>query len=110
MQKQLFNLFNFSLLFYAIINVLSVVPTVGRFYAVTNMLSLAVIFLNIQMIPHNYSPWLKRVGLPVLLVYVIIQLRFASDYMGLALILGNPITAMLFEADIPLIEVLKNLL
>ena len=43
--KQLLALFNFSLLFYALVNIFSVVPSMVRFYDVANMLSLACIFL-----------------------------------------------------------------
>ena len=108
--KQLYNLFNFSLLFYAIINILSSIPSVGRFYEVANMLSLAVIFLNLQMIPANYSPWLKRIGVPLLLIFILVKLRFAFDYMGASLVFGNPITAIFIENEIPLIEFIKSLL
>jgi hypothetical protein len=108
--KQLFNLFNFSLLFYAIVNILSSIPSVGRFYEVANMLSLAVIFLNLQMIPDNYSPWLKRIGIPFLLVFILVKLRFAFDYMGASLVFGNPISAFFIEHQTPLIEFVKSLL
>jgi len=108
--KQLYNLFNLSLLLYAIVNVLSVIPSVGRFYAVANMLSLAFIFLNLQMLPDNYSPWLKKAGVPLLLIFIIVKLRFAFDYMGASLVLGNPITAFFIENEIPLIEFVKSLL
>ena len=107
--KQLYNLFNFSLLFYAIVNVLSVIPSVGRFYAVANMLALAFIFLNLQMLPDNYSPWLKKIGMPLLLIFIMVRLRFAFDFMGSSLVLGNPITAFFIENEIPLIEFVKSL-
>lgn len=108
--KQLYNLFNFSLLFYAIINILSSIPAVGRFYEVASMLSLAVIFLNLQMIPANYSPWLKRIGVPLLLIFILVKLRFAFDYMGASLVFGNPITAIFIENEVPLIDFIKSLL
>jgi hypothetical protein len=108
--KQLFSLFNLSMLFYATINLLSVVPSVGRFYNVANMLSLAFIFLYFQLIPDNYSPWLKRIAVPLLLIFILVKLRFAFDYMGASLIIGNPITAFITENEVPLIDFIKSLL
>ena len=107
--KQLYNLFNFSLLFYAVVNVLSVIPSVGRFYTVANMLALAFIFLNLQMLPDNYSPWLKKIGVPLLLIFIIVKLRYAFDYMGASLIFGNPVAALFIENEIPLIEFVKSI-
>ena len=108
--KQLYNLFNFSLLFYAIINILNSVPSVGRFYEVADMLCLAVIFLNLQMIPDNLSPWIKRIGVPLLGIFILVKLRFAFDYMGASLVFGNPITAFFIENELPLIDFVKSLL
>jgi hypothetical protein len=73
------------------------------------MLALAFIFLNLQMLPDNYSPWLKKIGVPLLLIFIIVKLRFAFDYTGASLILGNPITAFFIENEIPLIDFVKSL-
>jgi hypothetical protein len=108
--KQLYNLFNLSLLFYIVVNVLSIVPSVGRFYSVANMLSLALIFLNINMIPDNYSHWLKKAGLPALGIYIMVSIRFGLDFTGSSLLLGNPITSSFIENEMALIEFIKSLL
>lgn len=108
--RQLFNLFNFSLLFYAFVNILSNVPSMGRFYAVANMLSLAFIFLNLQMIQGNYSAWIKRIGVPLILIFIVVKIRMAFDFIGIYTLIGNPVSAWFVEYQIPLIDFIKKLL
>jgi len=110
LHKQLLSLFNFSLLFYAIINIVSGVPSIGRFYTIANMLSLALIFLYLQKIDINFSPWLKRIAMPLLLLYIIVKLRFAFEFLGVTLLFGNPLFAWLVKDQIPLIDIIKGLI
>ncbi|MBN1181565.1 MAG: EpsG family protein [Bacteroidales bacterium] len=107
---QLFKLYNFSLLFYAIVNVFSIVPSMGRFYAVANMLCLAFLFLNIMMVQGNYPALLKKLALPAMLIFIIVKFRMGFDFMGSSLLLGNPVTAFFIEHETPLIEFVKSLL
>jgi len=108
--SQFLKLFNYSLLFYAIINLISGVPSVHRFYEVANMLSLALIFQYFQMTPSYHGIWLKRIAIPFFLLFIIISLRFAFDYVGVMLFLGSPLFAWLAENQVPMIDFIKQLL
>lgn len=107
--KPLSNLLNFSLLFYAVVNTISMVPSVGRFYLVANIMSLALIFLYFQLISGNIPIWIKKMSIPFLVVFLVIKLRFASDFIGALLFIGNPFFASLSDDHTPIIDFVKSI-
>jgi hypothetical protein len=110
LDKQLFNLYNFSLLFYGIVNVFGGVPSMGRFYAVGYMLCLAFLFLYILKMKRSYGDLINSLVLPALAIFIIVRLRMALGFMGASLLFGNPLTASLIDYESPLIEFIKGLL
>lgn len=97
-----------ALVFLSFSNIMSLIPSGGRFGVLSNLILLTtfLLFLN------------KRIVLPsvfisiinCLIVFVIIfQLRDASEFIGIFLFIGNPIVNW-FIVDIPIIKLLKGLL
>ena len=105
------NLFSFTLLFYSFANIFALMPSGGRFIALANLFSVAIIFMYVQFAPR--VKLLRRVillALPALGLFSIVSVRVAIDTMGFFSILGNPILSSFIDADITIIEVVKNLL
>ena len=97
-QLCLYNLFNFAMFFYSIFNVFSVVPSVGRFYTIGNILFLALFFLNYQLLENPFPRWIKLAGIPALLLFIVVRIRVGFDYIGVLLFFGNPFIAAFFAS------------
>ncbi len=103
------NLLNFSLVFYGIINIFSVIPSFERFYALGNLVLIAFIFLFIQKNEYKIPPFLKVIGVPSLFFFIVVRIRYGFDFIGLPTIVGNPLTVIFFKNPAPLIEFIKQL-
>jgi hypothetical protein len=108
--KPLFNLFNFSLLFFGLFNAISYVPSVGRFLVVGQLLFLAIIFLFIHESKGRFHPLLKFSGQIVLIIFIIVRLRIGADGIGLWTLAGNPFFVYFVENKTAMIDIVKTLL
>lgn len=104
-------LFCFAVLFYSIANILSLVPSGGRFINVasTFMFGLFVLFLS-----HSRRTVVldvvKGISVPLLLLFSLVMIRAGMDYFGLSTIIGNPLFTALGAKSAPLIQEIKGLL
>jgi hypothetical protein len=104
-------LFCFAVLFYSIANILSLVPSGGRFINVasTFMFGLFVLFLS-----HSRRTVVldvvKGISVPLLLLFSLVMIRAGMDYFGLSTIIGNPLFTALGAKSSPLIQEIKALL
>lgn len=105
-------LFSFTLLFYGVSNLLSSLPSGGRFLAVVNLCALVLITLYIQK--RAQDQFFKRfiaISTPALLLYIIVSLRIGLLSISATTVLGNPIIALLFmNQNIPLNDFLRMIL
>lgn len=91
--KYLLNLFNFALLSYGFSNIISVIPSVGRFLAPSGMIIFALFFLFSE---HFCNIFFKRIILivsPVLLLLIFINLRIWLSFVSPLIFLSNPFIA-----------------
>lgn len=108
-QTRIFNNFyNFSLLFYAFVNIANMVPLGYRFTIVGSV----PVFFMLTFIPYlvNTSRIIlqfRKLCIPFLIYIIIVSFRFGMDYIGLLPIFGNPISVNLISADSPLISFIK---
>lgn len=105
------SLFSFTLLFYSVANILSLVPSGDRFLSLSNLFAVALIFFYVQFAPRGKA--LKRlipVAVPALALFSIVSIRIAFDFMGFFSVFGNPLLSMVFNVDITLIEIVKGIL
>jgi hypothetical protein len=109
-QKGLFRLFNFSLLFFAFINLFSVAPSMGRFYVIPVMLFLGLFYLVTKNNTFTLPVLSKQLSTPILLLFIIVRIRIGFDYAGAMLIFGNPILAAFISNETPLIAFIKMIL
>jgi hypothetical protein len=106
----LYSLISFSLFFYGCANIISLVPSGGRFLAVANMLSIASLLFYFARYRLNMALKIVRVlSLPLVIFFSIFSIRVGFDYMGISTFFGNPFTAVLFEDTKPIIEFVKSL-
>jgi len=109
--KNLFFLLCFTLFFYGWANLAALVPSGGRFLSVANMLSVATLLFYYSKYRLNLPLKIVRiVTLPLIIFYCIFSIRVGFDFMGISTFIGNPIFALIFEDNTPLIEFVKSFL
>jgi hypothetical protein len=110
--KAIMNIFCFSLLFYGIANLMSSIPSGGRFVSVANLAALATIIFYVQNIP-NEKAMLRfiKVATPALLLFIIVAFRTGFYSFSATMILGNPLIAFFTAGEnISLNDVMKMFL
>ena len=106
-KKPIYVLLSFTLLFYGMANIVSLIPSGGRFISIASALSLAVIFLYTQNYFDKRIDLILKLSIPALLLYIIVSIRMGFYTVGLTTILGNPLIALFMENDIALDQLIK---
>ncbi len=109
--KWIILLFSFSLLIYGIANIMSNVPSGGRFIIVARMFMIPSILLVLTRMPigKNYRKYLP-IMLFLLAFSLLFDIRKGLDYYGIMLFMGNFFTAPFVGSNVPIIEYIKTLL
>lgn len=106
------NLYSFTLLFYSVANILSTIPSGGRFVAVANLFALALIIFYVHQ--RSRDLMMKRfvwLAAPLLLLFIIVAIRIGLYSMSATAILGNPLIAFFASAEnISLNDVMRMIL
>lgn len=104
-------LFSFSLLFYGFTNILSFIPSGGRFVAVVNTFMFPL-FIILTTNYHRIKSLsvIMVFSVPLLLLFCIVSLRVGMDYIGLMTVIGNPMIAAFGNDNLPLIAAIKGFL
>lgn len=110
--KEWLRLYSFILLFYGVANLMSSIPSGGRYIAVVNLGALSLIIYFIQN--YKFDVYMKRflwAALPALLLFIIVSFRFGLYSMSPTSMFGNPLIALFISGDyISLNDVLKMLI
>lgn len=105
--KKFSNLFSFTLLFLTVGNIMSQLPSGGRYLTIARLFAMALLFLF--YIWYDNITYKKRMKLvaPLLAFFIIVSLRMAFDTVTFGTIMTNPIIAAFVDVQIPLIDLLK---
>jgi hypothetical protein len=105
--KSFSNLFGFSLLILSVGNIISLLPSGGRYVLVAQLFGVALlVFYQVRFKVDLFGRWLVLLS-PLLYFYIIVSLRISFESISLMTLLGNPILALFFELPIPLIDFFK---
>lgn len=104
------NLLCFTFFIYGIANILSLIPSGGRFLKVSQMFALPVIIFFFVFLQRHQTEKFQHLFvkiIPFILIIPIIQnLRVGLDFYGIS-IFSNPIISFLIEDNTPLISYIK---
>lgn len=104
-------LYLFALFLGAFANVMSLIPSGGRFQLVSMMFMVPVILLSIMKIPKTDNYYgMSKTAMFFLLIPVVVDIRRLFDFFGITAVFGNFFTAFFLESNVPLIEFVKQLL
>jgi hypothetical protein len=108
--KPLFNLFHFAMLFLGVANALSSIQNMERFFTVGHWLFLAVFFLYVHQVKGRFHPAVRTFSMVALLIFIIVRIRVAMDFISIWTLFGNPIFAYFVENKIAIIQIIKTII
>ena len=108
-EKQLYAYFGFILLLYGFANLMSSIPSAGRFLNPVSAMAISLFLLSsrLYVFEKKWSRFTIKISVPFLLVFIVVAFRIGFDTVGLSTIFGNPIFSTFVENDLPLIEFVK---
>lgn len=109
--EKLWSLYVFTLFFGAFANIMSLIPSGGRFQLVSQMFKVPIILLVVMNIP-NSAVFRKYVNFATifLLIPLVVEFRKLFDYFSVTAIFGNFITVFFWENNVPLIDLIKRII
>lgn len=105
--KSLLKLVNFSMLFMAVSNAFSLIPSMNRFLWIGYWLMLAFSFLYIHHARGELNFIIKYIGYLTLSLFIIVRIRMAMDSISIWTLIGNPFYVYFVENNVALIESIK---
>lgn len=109
--EALAQLFVFTLLLSGFANIMALIPSGGRFQLLSQMFKVPLILMVAMSIPADtVFRKLVNVALLFLLVPFVFQFRQLLDYFSTTLLVGNFITMFFWEDNLPLIDLIKQLI
>lgn len=101
--------FALALVFSAFSNLASQIPSGGRFVTLSNLL---VVFSFVWYLSKNINGYIpkifKKIIVVILFFIIVVQTRIGADYFGVFLFLGNPISSIIIEDKIPVMDFIKS--
>jgi hypothetical protein len=104
--KQIKKLLGFSLLFLAVANIVSLLPSGGRFLNVAFLFSMACCFIIVLQSKRVIVLKTTKLLSPLLLLFCIISVRSSFDFFNITT-LTNPIVVIFTDINVPLIDFIK---
>lgn len=105
--KDIKRLFGFSLLFLTVGNVVSQLPSGGRFLMVAQLFGVAFLFLYVLENKNIRIKYLFKIMSPLLVFYIIVSIRSSFNTIAVGTIITNPVIVFFAELPIPLIDLIK---
>lgn len=102
------NLYSFALFVGAFANIMSLIPSGGRFQLVFQMFVVPIILLIATRLPlkMGYSKFVQVISL-VLMLPLVVDFRKLFDFYGITAIFGDFFTLLIWESNVPLIDFVK---
>ena len=99
-------LLGFSLLFLTVANIVSLLPSGGRFLNVAFLFSLSLCFIIVANSKERIITKSVKILSPLLILICIVSIRFSLDYFNITT-LTNPMVVLFTNINVPLIDFLK---
>ena len=106
--NRLLNGLSFALLFWGVANIMSSLPSGGRFLDVAALSALPLLILYVQNQPNEkYLSQKVLLASPALLFFIIVSIRIGFYTLSVNTFLGNPIIVLLIDYNIALNDLIK---
>lgn len=110
-KKNIIHLYMFALILGSMANVMSFIPSGGRFQILSQLFKLPIIIMVAASVAVN-DKFRQYINIATVLLFLpfIFEIRKLFDYFSITAILGNFITVFFWENNVPLIDYIKYLL
>ena len=105
--RELYNFLGLIFLFYGISNIISSIPSAGRFLTLAASMAIGLIILIAKNLNDIWLNRMFRITIPFLFLFIIVIIRIGFDTIGITTVFGNPFIAIFMENDKALIELIK---
>lgn len=107
---QLRKILSYFLIFATVFETLSVIPSMGRFLDISNMIFYALLLKMLfdSSINFKLQVFVKYLAL-LLVLPILFRLRIGTDYYGSSLFWGNFISAIFIDDNVPIIDFVKSI-
>jgi hypothetical protein len=105
--KAFSHFFGFTILFLSIGNLMSLIPSGGRYLTIARLFALALLFLFYVWYDSRYYRKYLVMLAPLLLFYIIVSIRISFETTTFVTVLANPLIAMFIDIPVPLITLFK---
>lgn len=99
--------FGFALLFLTIGNLMSLIPSGGRYLTIARIFAMATLFLFYVWYDNRYYRKYLSFLSPLLIFFIVVSIRISFETMTFITVLANPIIAVFVDLPVPLISLLK---
>lgn len=109
-EQGLLHLYQFTLLFGGFANIMALLPAGGRFQLLSQMFIVPLFLLVAMSLPVNnvFSKYFN-IACIVLVLPLIFRVRVLLEYYSVTALLGNFITVLFWENNVPLIDFIKRI-
>lgn len=105
--KAFSNLYGFTLLFLSIGNLMSLIPSGGRYLTIARLFAMALLFLFYVWYDNKYYRKYLTFLSPLLVFFIIVSIRISFETTTFITVLANPIIAVFVDLPVPLISLFK---
>lgn len=105
--KAFSKLFGFTLLFLSIGNLMSLIPSGGRYLIIARLFAMALLFIFYFWYDNKFYKRYLGFLSPLLLFFIIVSIRISFETTTYVTILANPIIAAFIDVPVPLISLFK---
>jgi hypothetical protein len=99
--------FGFTLLFLSIGNLMSLIPSGGRYLTIARIFAMALLFLFYVWYDNKYYRKYLSFLSPLLVFFIIVSIRISFETTTFVTVLANPIIAVFVDVPIALISIFK---
>lgn len=101
------DLFRFTLLFLAVGNIMSMLPSGTRYLMIAQLFAIALLtFYYASYSNMIFKKWIIRLS-PLLFIYIVVSFRMSLTSISVLTIFGNPLLALLIDVQISLMDLIK---
>lgn len=100
-----------GLFFSAFANISALIPSGSRFLVIGDSIAMVAIIIYVAQYPFDdLLNYMLKIISPALAFVVIFKIRIGFDFIGFSTVFGNPLLALFFQDNEPIIEFIKSIL
>ncbi|MBZ9652572.1 EpsG family protein [Psychroflexus montanilacus] len=106
--RDFYNFFKFILLFGVFAQFASLIPSGGRFLTIFHFMIYGILLIVVSNYILKTNKIIFNIFVPFLMYLILFKIRIGSEFFGMFLFFGNPITSFIVEDEVNLITLIRK--